>query len=49
MKKAYFPHLFNTDENQDYVGSLPAQLSTQRHVRQEPQRIPTLAPRNDPK
>ena len=25
LKKGYFPHLFNTDENQDYVGPLPAQ------------------------
>lgn len=24
LKKGYFPHLFNTRENQDYVGALPA-------------------------
>ena len=24
LKKGYFPHLFNTPGNQDYVGSIPA-------------------------
>ena len=23
LKKGYFPHLFNTPENQDYVGNVP--------------------------
>ena len=45
LKKGFFPHFFNTPENQNYRGPLPSLLPSRRYVRKTTQEIRQMVQR----